>query len=62
MQVGSDATAMAMRQISKSAQMMNELNQKIVDESQSMAGKMLRVVVQEKIAAGQTQQKLDLLA
>ena len=62
MQIGSNPAAMAMRQIAQSTQMLNELNQKIVDETQSMAGKLIKVAAEDKIAVGQAQQKLNLLA
>lgn len=62
MQIGSNPAAAAIQQIAQSTQMLNDLNQKIVDETHSMASKLVKVAAQEKIAVGQAQQKLNLLA
>jgi len=61
MQIGS-STNVAMEQLSRSIQSVNELNQAIVDKSQDLSGKMLKVAVAEKVQAEADKQKVDLLA
>ena len=51
MQIGSANTAQSVEQATRSAQMVNELNQKIVDSSQELGGKMMKMAVSGKVAA-----------
>ena len=56
------ASTAAAQQIARSVEMLNQLNQTIVDTSQDMAGKLIKVAVTDKIAENEKAGKLDLLA
>jgi hypothetical protein len=63
MQVGSAAASnIAMEQLSRSIQNLNDLNQTIADKSQEVTGKLLKVAAEEKIQSDASQQQVDLLA
>lgn len=63
MQVGTSFDpAMAMNQVARSAERLNQLNQNIVDASQEMSGKLISMNAEAKVSAQQNQSKLDLLA
>ncbi|MCB1307672.1 MAG: hypothetical protein KDK30_05820 [Leptospiraceae bacterium] len=63
MQIGSGFNqAQALNQISRSVDMINNLNQQITDASQDMANKLIKVSAESRVSQGETQTKLDLLA
>jgi hypothetical protein len=63
MQIGSAGSAAhAFEQISRSVEMMNDLNQLIVDSSQTTDKKMLGFVVSSKVQESLEQGRLSLLA
>lgn len=63
MQIGPAGTAgHAFEQINRSVEMMNDLNQMIVDTTQSTDKKMLGFVVSSKVQESVEQGRLDLLA
>lgn len=65
MQIGGTGHSAAAEQISRSTQMMNNLNQKIVDSHQEMSGKLVGMAAEAKVQATQAEVKgnaLNMLA
>ena len=65
MQVGSTGHSAAADQIARSAQMMNDLNQKIVDKHQETSAKLVGMNAEAKVAANEANvkgQALNVLA
>ncbi|MCB1172081.1 MAG: hypothetical protein KDK39_00885 [Leptospiraceae bacterium] len=62
MQISSNASSVAARQIQQSTEMLNQLNQMITDKSQDVSNKLIKVAVTDKLQTQEQQSKIDLLA